>query len=171
MLCFWHPRDLGLGLTVHQATKSKDLVQLLHAAGNSVSYETVLRSDTTIAYDMISRYYDQRNLMIPRSFGSAKFLGYVRYANDNLDINPETLAGKNSFHVSQTVAYSTKGAADEVMTNTEIKMGHSKSLKLPSDFLNLSDAPDTETKSVPLYHISIPCSMHNAIFMILPLAQ
>lgn len=49
------PKHLGLGLTVHQATRSKDLVQLLHAAGNSVSYETVLRSDTSIADDMISR--------------------------------------------------------------------------------------------------------------------
>ena len=37
------PKDIGIGLTVHQATRSKQLVQLLHAAGNSVNYDTVLR--------------------------------------------------------------------------------------------------------------------------------
>jgi len=100
--------------------------------------------------------------MIPRSFGSAKFLGYVRYVNDNLNINPETLDGKHCFHVFQTVAYSTKGAADEVMTNSEIKMGHSKSLKLRSDFLNLSNAPDTETKTEPIFDDEVTLSVFDS---------
>ena len=100
--------------------------------------------------------------MISRSFGSAKFLSYVRYVNDNLDINPETLDGKNCFHVFQTVAYSTKGAADEVMTNSEIKTGHSKLLKLPSDFLNLSDAPDTETKPEPIFDDEVKLSVFDS---------
>jgi len=33
------PKHLGLGPTVHQATRSKELVQLLHSAGHSISYE------------------------------------------------------------------------------------------------------------------------------------
>ena len=48
-------KHLGLGLSVHQATRSKELVQLLHSAGHSVSYETVLRMDNTIAKDALER--------------------------------------------------------------------------------------------------------------------
>ena len=62
----------------------------------------------------------------------------------------------------QTVAYSTKGAADEAMTNTEIKMGPSRSLKLPSDFLNLSDAPDTETKPEPIVADEVTLSVFDS---------
>jgi hypothetical protein len=43
------PKHIGIGVAVHQATRSKDLVQLLHAAGHSISYESVLRADTTMA--------------------------------------------------------------------------------------------------------------------------
>lgn len=47
------PKHIGIGLTVHQATRSKQLVQLLHAAGHSVNYHTVLRMDNTIANDVL----------------------------------------------------------------------------------------------------------------------
>ena len=43
------PKHVGLGLAVHQATRSKQLLHLLHLAGHSISYETVLRMDNTIA--------------------------------------------------------------------------------------------------------------------------
>ena len=49
-------KHFGLGLTVHQATPSKELVQLLHNVGHSISYETVLRMDNTLANDVLERY-------------------------------------------------------------------------------------------------------------------
>ena len=34
----WTPKHLGLSATVHQATRSKELVNLLHQAGHGINY-------------------------------------------------------------------------------------------------------------------------------------
>ncbi len=62
------PKHVGIGVTVHQATRSKELVQLLHAAGHSISYETVLRLDNAIANDTLERYNTNGNVIVPRNF-------------------------------------------------------------------------------------------------------
>ena len=43
------PKHMGLGLSIHQATGSKELVNLLNAAGHCVSYDMIRRMDTSIA--------------------------------------------------------------------------------------------------------------------------
>ena len=88
------PKQLGLGLTIHQATRSKGIVQLMHAAGHSVSYEPVWRADTALANSALARYVAHNNTIIPLNFISAHLKGYIRYANDNIDIIEETLDGK-----------------------------------------------------------------------------
>jgi len=45
----WTPKQTGLGCTLHQATRSKQLVQLFHTAGHTLSYESVLQLDTALA--------------------------------------------------------------------------------------------------------------------------
>ena len=115
------PKHLGLGLSVHQATRSKDLVTLLHAAGHSVSYETVLRADTTIANDVITRYQNNGNIMIPRNFSHGTQRGYLRFSGDNIDIIEETLSGTGTFHATQVAALRRK-APQELDLDIEIKM-------------------------------------------------
>jgi len=39
----WTPKHIGLGSTLHQATRSKKLLQLFHSAGHTISYESVLK--------------------------------------------------------------------------------------------------------------------------------
>ena len=65
------PKHLGLGLTLHQATRSKEFVQLLHSAGHSISYETVLRMDNSIA-NVLVRYKENGNVFEPRNFTESK---------------------------------------------------------------------------------------------------
>lgn len=43
------PKHIGLGVTVHQLTRSKGLVQLLHSAGHSIINKQVLQADTSMA--------------------------------------------------------------------------------------------------------------------------
>jgi len=99
------PKHIGIGVTVHQATRSKDLVQLLHAAGHSISYESVLRTDTTMANEALKRYFESDEVYVPLNFVSASLPGYIMYANDNMDINEETLDGRETLHASQTAAF------------------------------------------------------------------
>ena len=65
------PKHVGLGLTVQQATRSKELVQLLYNAGHSISYETVLRMDNTLANDVLERYKENGNVFVPRNFAES----------------------------------------------------------------------------------------------------
>ena len=48
------PKHIGLGIAVHQATRSKELVELLHSAGHTISYEGIRRVDTSIASDVLA---------------------------------------------------------------------------------------------------------------------
>ena len=45
----WTPKHIGLANTLHQATRSKDLVELFSKAGHCLSYEQVLQVDTSLA--------------------------------------------------------------------------------------------------------------------------
>ena len=81
------PKRIGLGMAVHQATRSEDLVQLLHAAGHSFIYDSVMKADTAIASDVLSRYNGNQKVVIPLNFTGVNPPGYIRFANDNIDIN------------------------------------------------------------------------------------
>ena len=37
----WTPKHIGLGSTLHQVTRSKDLVKLFHKAGHILSYDQI----------------------------------------------------------------------------------------------------------------------------------
>lgn len=43
------PKHIGLGITLHQETRSKALVQLFNRAGHTISYDQVLQFDTALA--------------------------------------------------------------------------------------------------------------------------
>lgn len=93
-----NPKACWLGLTVHQATRSKELVQLLYSAGHSVSYETALRMDNSIANDVLNSYKENGNVFVPRNFTNESTVPYTRNAVDNIDINEERLSGMGTFH-------------------------------------------------------------------------
>ena len=50
------PKHIGLCLALHQAARCKTMVQLFHASGHTISYERVLRVDTSIAQHQIDRF-------------------------------------------------------------------------------------------------------------------
>lgn len=45
----WTPKHVGLACTLHQATRSKELVKLFHNAGHTISYHSLLQVDTAMA--------------------------------------------------------------------------------------------------------------------------
>lgn len=58
------PTHIGIAMSVHQATRSKSVVQLLHAAGHCVSYDHLQRIDTTMAKEQVTRY-EENNVLVP----------------------------------------------------------------------------------------------------------
>ena len=84
------PKHVGLGVTVHYATRSKSLVQLLHTAGHCASYECVLKVDTSMTASEIDRYKTNGNKIIRRNLKPGKF---AQFAGDNINILEETIDG------------------------------------------------------------------------------
>ena len=73
------PKHIGLGLALHQATRSENLVQLFNAANHTTGIDTVRRFDKAIANNVLDRFVGN---------------GYV-YIPDNIE--PDDLC---SFHVT-----------------------------------------------------------------------
>ena len=155
------PKHVGLGITVHQATRSKDLVQLLHAAGHSVSYDTIRRIDTSIANDVIERSSAHGNITIPSNFSEDNLQGYVRYANDNIDINEETLDGKGTFHASQTAAFRQGNPDGEPKNQTELKLGRARGLVLPPDYQQLRESGIGKLKPEPNFQKDVESNWYD----------
>ena len=103
------PKHVGLGLTVHQATRSKSLVDLLYSAGHSISYDMVRRVDTTLANRSLEVLKSNDNIPIPTRVEQDSF---VQFAADNIGLIEETLDGKGTFHATQMIAI-------QLSTNTQ----------------------------------------------------
>ena len=143
-------KHIGIGVAVHQATRSKDLVQLLHAAGHSISYESVLRADTAIANEVIKKYFENGEVFVPSNFVGSELPGYIMYANDNIDINEETLDGKGTFHAFQTAAFRPSASFEET-SKVEHKSGRTKSVSIPPGIFDLKDAKIESPKPSPKF--------------------
>ena len=92
------PKHIGTGLFVHHMTRSKQLIEYLHDAGNSISYPTINRIDSSIAHAQLSRFEKNDNKFIPENLVPGKF---IQFAADNFDMQEETLDGKGTLHVTQ----------------------------------------------------------------------
>ena len=133
------PKHLALGITVHQATRSKKLVQLLHSAGHSISYESVLQVDTSLVASVLKRYEENGHIFIPSNITNLRLPGYIRFANDNIDINEETLDEKGTFHASQSAMFLSPVADDEEPP-MNVKFKPDRKAKVPQEFQLLKEA-------------------------------
>ena len=99
------PKHIGLGLTLHQATRSEKLVGLFHAAGNTIGIDTIRRVDTSIATDILNRYEENDNVYIPYEIAPYTPGRVVLASCDNIDVLEETIDGKNTFHCTQMMLW------------------------------------------------------------------
>ena len=61
----WTPKHVGLGSSLHQATRSKHLVEMFHNAGHTISYRDVRRVDTALAKHTLSTMNATSGTVIP----------------------------------------------------------------------------------------------------------
>ena len=108
----WTPKHIGLGSTVHQSTRSKELVRLLRNAGNSISYEHILQVDNALAESTLKSMNMANRAVVPPNLVSNRF---VHFTFDNIDINDSTLDGINIFHATQVAAWQCGPALDMML--------------------------------------------------------
>ena len=98
-------KHIGLGLTLHQATRSQKLVEIFHAAGHKIGIDTSRRIDTTIEYDILDRYEKNDNVYIPHEITPYSQGRIILAPCDNIDVLEETIDGKNTFHCTQMMLW------------------------------------------------------------------
>ena len=130
------PKHVGLGLTVHQATRSKSLVDMLYSAGHSISYDMVRRVDTTLANRSLEVLKSNDNIPIPTRIEHGSF---VQFAADNIDLIEETLDGKGTFHATQMIAIQ-RSTNTQLQDDDELPIGKAKSLSVPDEVHELKVA-------------------------------
>ena len=101
------PKHIGLGLALHQATRSEMLVNLFHSANHTVGINTIRRIDNSIANNILERYIENGCVYIPNNIKRGVF---AHFSCDNIDVLESTLDGRNTFHSTQMVLWQRKSA-------------------------------------------------------------
>ena len=94
----WTPKQVGLGSTLHQVTRSKDLVKLFNKAGHILSFNKILQVDTSLAESILKSLDPETGSVMPPNLFPGKF---VHFSADNIDILDEIMDDKNTFHATQ----------------------------------------------------------------------
>ena len=89
------PLQLAVGIAVHQAVRSKQLITMLHGFGMSVDYNRILRVEAQIEASVLKRMELNDGLHIPPDLVLGR---HVFFAVDNVDFVEDTPGGKNTFH-------------------------------------------------------------------------
>ena len=142
------PKHIGLGSTLHQATRSKKLVTLFHKAGHTISYKDILKLDTALAEHTLNTM-DESGSVLPPKLASNQF---VHFSADNIDINESSLDGKNSFHATQIAAWQRGPPPSNPLAT--IMPSRNETLQIP-DVLNTLSAINTQQVSYPSFQFPV----------------
>ncbi|KAK4881851.1 hypothetical protein RN001_005170 [Aquatica leii] len=162
------PKHIGLGIMVHQETRSKKIIGALHACGHSASYKDVLRIRNTIAQEEIIRYSCNDNCYIPRQLVPNKL---VQFAADNIDILEETLDKGPTFYATQIIAFQQGPPYLETETYTKPKIiTYKAKLEIPENFHLLRKINYNKSQKVtpPINNKNILCDEYGTKKFIFP---
>ena len=90
-----NPHVLAVGLKVHTYTRSKHLLNYLHANNVSVEYTRILRIETQLAEAVLRRMNLTQSVYVPPGLKKNMF---VFFAVDNIDFAEDTVDGKDTLH-------------------------------------------------------------------------
>ena len=103
------PLQLAVGIAVHQAVRSKQLINMLHGFGMSVDYNRILRVEAQIEASVLKRMELNNGLYILPDVVLGR---HVFFAVDNVDFAEDTPDGKNTFHGTAMAIYQRQEAGD-----------------------------------------------------------
>ena len=142
----WMPKHIGLGSTLHQATRSRKLVELFNKAGHILSYQQILTLDTSLAQNTLDTMNKENGAVIPPNLKRDSF---IHFTADNIDINDSSLDGKNTFHATQVAAW--QRGPEETTGLSDLRPINKTSLVIPEAMQELQETHFVEGKSAPQF--------------------
>ena len=96
------PQQVAIGLTIHQATRSKKIDNILHGFGISVEYNRILRSEIQMATSVFERMLLNDMVYIPPVIVHGR---HVFFAVDNVDFGEDTPDSIRTLHATAMAIY------------------------------------------------------------------
>lgn len=104
------PQQLAVSLAIHQAIRSKEIVNLLHGFGMAVEYNRLLRVESQIEKTVLQRMEKEGGMYLPPDIVKGR---HVFFAIDNVDFAEDTPDGKRTLHGTAMAIYQTTDLDDE----------------------------------------------------------
>lgn len=101
--------QLAVGIAVHQAVRSKQLITMLHGFGMSVDYNRILTVEAQIEVSVLKHIELNGGLFIPPDVVLGR---HVFFVVDNVDFADDTHDGKNTFHGTAMAIYQRQEPGD-----------------------------------------------------------
>lgn len=109
------PLHLGLSLLVWHKYGSRDLIGILHSCGICVSYDELRRFLTSA---VMNQNKGVTNGFLPSGIIERSKKGLmIQEGDDNIDINTETIDGKNTYHSMARVLFQNVNINDDFPDN------------------------------------------------------
>ena len=138
------PKHVGLGLTLHNATRSRKLVNLFYKADHITSYGRILSIDTGMAESTQKGIDEDTGAVVPSNLVPGRF---VHFSADNIDINDSSLDGKNTFHATQMAVWQRGPLEESILDN--VKPSDEVTLDIPHVLQKIHEAiPTKETATL-----------------------
>lgn len=141
---------MAVGIAIHHATRSKKIIDLLHAIGFSVDYNRIIRIETQLANSVLQKM-EQDGGYIPPMMEKGMF---VCFAIDNTDFNEDTIDGKRTLHGTVTAIYQTQSEQGQLNQRARITGRGRKRTIANCESVNLM--PCHMDKKKPTYEDFIP---------------
>ena len=103
------PQQLAVGLAIHQLTRSKELVNMLHGFGMAVEYNRVMRVEAQIEATVLERMEQNGGVYLPPDIVKGR---HVFFAIDNVDFAEDTYDGQRTLHGTAMAIYQKKDPQD-----------------------------------------------------------
>ena len=138
------PRQLAIGLAVHQAVRSKELISLLHGFGMSVDYNRILRVESQIEANVLKQVEENDGVYLPPGIVKGR---HVFFAIDNVDFSEDTPDGKRTFHGTAMAVYQRSEDQDPSIDVSVDPTIQGRSIKdLPDSLTSLMECPAPTSK-------------------------
>lgn len=96
------PQQLAVGIAIHQAIRSKEIVNFLHGFGLSTEYNRILRVEAQIERNVLQRVAQNGGTFLPPDVVIGR---RVFFAVDNVDFAEDTPDGKHTLHGTVLAIY------------------------------------------------------------------
>ena len=123
------PLHLGLATQIHHKNGKSSIFETLNANGFCLSCDELRKFIIAAGKHEMSRTED--GIYVPAGILPVSDSGYLIHKGDaNVDINTETINGKNTFHSMVRMIFQNQQIHDQVPDSVHIPFGSDKSLKL-----------------------------------------